>query len=178
VTTARWTTVAFLCAAIIACDAGPPREIVEDPEGRFTLGLIEPGTLVQDGGRVAWRLPESGVTVAVQRVAKTDHVMEDRILDDVARAMDTRYSYEEVTGAIERHPCTVAGANAYCLEAWTRGRPGAPRAKALRRGVLVDAGDELLLVEAVGPAGASDAVDRQYRALLVGLRLDAQRGEG
>lgn len=165
---------ATLCLATLlglAAGCSSSGDTVEDPLGHYALSLIGPAERIDDEGRVAWRMRESGVTVAVQRVAKTDHVAQDRTLDDVARALDSRYSYGEVSGAVSREHCTVAGGDAYCLDAWTRGRPGAERAKALRRGVLVDAGDELLLVEAVGPVGSERAVIEQYAAIRASLRI-------
>lgn len=141
---ARLLVIATLCTS--ACTES--EYYAEDPDGEFRFALLDEVVGHEgDGQRALWRIADRPVTVTMQRVPKRDTMVRERTLRAVVEAIGTRYSEHEVEGSMSRSACTVAGRDAYCLNAFVTNADGE---RFLRRGFLVELDHSFVLIEAVG----------------------------
>jgi hypothetical protein len=151
-------------AAIAACSRYGDLPRVSDPAGHVSFALLHEATPATNEGRSAWRM-RNGVVVTTQRVPFSDALVRERTVEDVARALGARFSLGEVAGTLSERECTVAGRDTVCLH----GHVDAPEERGggryLKRGVLLPVGDQIVLIEVVGPIREREAVERQALVL-------------
>ncbi len=157
------------CGGLLGCDT---TTTVAPYDGALRFDLLEPGTQVTEGDKLAWRLEERGLTVTAQRIAKA-YPLQPRTLEAVADALVARYRLGEVTGALERSSERPGSVSVISLSGWIA-NAGEPENRVLRRGTLLESGDHVYLVEVI--ARRDDAsLDEQAELIRTSLRVGAGR---
>lgn len=147
-------TMLALALALGACSGGRPTLV--DPDGTLRFAALDEVEPTVDGSRVKWELPND-VTITMQRVAVTDSLARGRNVDDVVDALAQRFALGEVEGALDRVPCAGAQLAATC----TDGRIRVAAGLFVRRGMALRVGDDIVLLEAIGPERAEARVREQ-----------------
>ncbi len=139
------------------CDSGEaalPRAV--DPGGAFEVALLDEGALIVDGPRTAWEM-DNGLRVTAQRFPVSDSMVRERGLSDVVGAIVERFDLGEVDGSMVSRPCTIGERETTCLVGTTT----VDDENYVRRGFVVQLGDELVWIEAIGAEDARALVDEQ-----------------
>lgn len=158
--------------ALLAASCAPSQPDARDPEGAVRFPLASEAERRIEGGKIAWELENNDVTVTLQRIARDDRLLRGRKLEQVADAIVTRFELADFDAEMTHSACTVAGASGYCLD----GTMDTGRGQLVRRGVLVPAGEEFLLIEALGPREHQTAVYTQTRLVQDRLERIGQDG--
>lgn len=169
------TAFAIFCVLVCtmsACGHSAPSQ-ARAVDGSYSFELLTVAHAEGDAEKQLWRFDDN-VVVTAQSVARTDGLVRDRTLDDVAGAIATRYRLHEVPGTINILPCHVAGRDARC----TDGSLHHGRSRLVRNGVLVPIGAAFVLFEVTGEESQRQEVERQRRILLRTLRVSSRAPPG
>ena len=143
------------------CGASQPPPRAEDPSGRFRFDLLAEARPDVDGTRAAWRIGDTGVTVTIQHIARSDGFERERTLGGVADALVTRYALGEARGELAKRACRAGTERALCLDGWLSRGEGTNREMFVKRSVLVASGDGFVLIESIGDVQHARVVERQ-----------------
>ncbi len=151
----RALLLALLAGTIgVAGCEGKSDTMAVDPGGGFEFELLGPARMEGASSKVLWR--PGPINVALQRAART-RLNHEASLADVAQALQSRYQNGEVDGELQTSACRLAGVPAQCFVGAIR-RGGR---ESIRRGWIVEGADELVLLEVIGDASATEEVNEQ-----------------
>lgn len=127
-----------------------------DPQNTLRFAALDEVDPVVDGTRTKWEL-DNEVTIALQRMPVTDGAVRGRSVETVTSALTTRFALGEVEGSLEEVPCARPRDGARCVAGQTR----VPAGLFVRRGMLLRVGDDIVLIEAIGPERIGSLVREQ-----------------
>lgn len=78
-----------------------------------------------------------------------------------AEALVRRYELGEVEGGMTATRCRAGGISTMCTMGWMTAPPDRGGDRYVKRGVIVEIRDEIVLLEVLGPESAREKVDAQ-----------------